>query len=206
MNNRRKLLVALGASALAAPLASFAQQQGKVWRVGFLGFRVPPGYADPSRHSGRACANSAMPRAKTGDRVALGRNEDAARRAWRAELVRPSATSSYVRRPGRPCVPERNLDDPHRHGGRCRSRRSGSCRKPRAPGRQCHGPTTFTPNLTPSGGDCWRHVPQMTAWPFSEPCDNAGSQFDDCRRKRPRRCTGERCMTSSMRTHSAGHR
>ncbi len=36
MNNRRKLLVALGASALAASLASFAQQQGKVWRVGFL--------------------------------------------------------------------------------------------------------------------------------------------------------------------------
>ena len=36
MNNRRKLLVALGAGALAAPFASFAQQQGKVWRVGFL--------------------------------------------------------------------------------------------------------------------------------------------------------------------------
>jgi putative ABC transport system substrate-binding protein len=33
---RRKLLVALGASALTAPLASFAQQQGKVWRIGFL--------------------------------------------------------------------------------------------------------------------------------------------------------------------------
>lgn len=41
MNNRRKLLVALGASALAAPLASFAQQQGKVWRVGFLAARRP---------------------------------------------------------------------------------------------------------------------------------------------------------------------
>ena len=39
MNNRRKLLAALGASALAAPLRSFAQQQGKVWRVGFLGQR-----------------------------------------------------------------------------------------------------------------------------------------------------------------------
>jgi len=37
MNNRRKLIVALGASALAAPLASFAQQQaGKVSRVGVL--------------------------------------------------------------------------------------------------------------------------------------------------------------------------
>ena len=36
MNNRRKILVALGASALAAPFVSFAQQQGKVWRIGFL--------------------------------------------------------------------------------------------------------------------------------------------------------------------------
>ena len=36
MNKRRKLIVALGAGALAAPFGSFAQQQGKVWRVGFL--------------------------------------------------------------------------------------------------------------------------------------------------------------------------
>ena len=42
MNNRRKLLVALGAGALAAPLSSFAQQQGKVWRVGFLSQRSRP--------------------------------------------------------------------------------------------------------------------------------------------------------------------
>ena len=38
MNNRRKLLVTLGAGALAfaAPPGSFGQQQGKVWRVGVL--------------------------------------------------------------------------------------------------------------------------------------------------------------------------
>ena len=36
MNNRRKLVIALGISALAAPLACFAQQPSKVWRVGFL--------------------------------------------------------------------------------------------------------------------------------------------------------------------------
>lgn len=36
MNNRRKLIIALGAGALAAPLASFSQQQGKVWRIGYL--------------------------------------------------------------------------------------------------------------------------------------------------------------------------
>jgi hypothetical protein len=39
MNNRRKLLIVLGASVLGAPLTSFAQQQGKVWRVGFLASR-----------------------------------------------------------------------------------------------------------------------------------------------------------------------
>jgi len=36
MNNRRKLVIALGASALVAPLSSFAQKQGKVWRIGIL--------------------------------------------------------------------------------------------------------------------------------------------------------------------------
>jgi putative ABC transport system substrate-binding protein len=39
MNNRRKLVIALGASALLAPLGSFAQPQGKVWRIGFLSAR-----------------------------------------------------------------------------------------------------------------------------------------------------------------------
>ena len=33
MKTRRRLLIVLGASALAAPLSSFAQQQGKVWRI-----------------------------------------------------------------------------------------------------------------------------------------------------------------------------
>jgi putative ABC transport system substrate-binding protein len=36
VKNRRKLLVALGAGALTAPFASFAQQQGKVWRIGIV--------------------------------------------------------------------------------------------------------------------------------------------------------------------------
>ena len=36
MLHRRKLVIALGAGALAGPLGSFAQQPGKVWRVGFL--------------------------------------------------------------------------------------------------------------------------------------------------------------------------
>lgn len=39
MNPRRQVLIALGLSALAAPLASLAQPQNKVWRVGFLALR-----------------------------------------------------------------------------------------------------------------------------------------------------------------------
>ena len=51
MNNRRKLLFALGAGALAAPLSSFAQQ-GKVWRVGFLGTSTASGYAPEALRAG----------------------------------------------------------------------------------------------------------------------------------------------------------
>src|SRR3954454_9847008 len=36
MNNRRKLVIALGASTLTVPFATFAQQPGKVGRIGFL--------------------------------------------------------------------------------------------------------------------------------------------------------------------------
>ena len=36
MNSRRKLLVALGAGALVAPFGSFAQQAGRIGRIGFL--------------------------------------------------------------------------------------------------------------------------------------------------------------------------
>ena len=46
MTTRRKLLVALGAGALAVPLASFAQQQAKTWRVGFLSARRRPASLD----------------------------------------------------------------------------------------------------------------------------------------------------------------
>ncbi len=41
-STRRKLLIALGAGALAAPLGSFAQQPSKVWRIGFLSPRSRP--------------------------------------------------------------------------------------------------------------------------------------------------------------------
>ena len=42
MNNRRKLVIALGAGALVTPFGSFAQPQPKVWRVGFLMARSRP--------------------------------------------------------------------------------------------------------------------------------------------------------------------
>jgi len=41
MNRRRKLLIALGASALATPIASFAQQQ-RVYRIGYLANNPDP--------------------------------------------------------------------------------------------------------------------------------------------------------------------
>jgi putative ABC transport system substrate-binding protein len=51
MNNRRKLIVALGAGTLAAPLASFAQEQGKVWRVGFFYFGSLQSSLDSGRYN-----------------------------------------------------------------------------------------------------------------------------------------------------------
>ncbi len=51
MNNRRKLIVALGASALTAPLASFAQQQSRVWRLGYLDFGSRLSMVDAGRYA-----------------------------------------------------------------------------------------------------------------------------------------------------------
>ncbi len=45
MSNRRKLIVALGASVFAVTFSSFAQQQGKVWRVEFLSPATAEAYA-----------------------------------------------------------------------------------------------------------------------------------------------------------------
>lgn len=46
MNNRRRLLVAISASALTTPLGALAQRQGKVWRVGFLASLARPASLD----------------------------------------------------------------------------------------------------------------------------------------------------------------
>ena len=45
MNKRRKLITALGASALTAPLPSFAQQPVKIAQIGFLGAASATGFA-----------------------------------------------------------------------------------------------------------------------------------------------------------------
>lgn len=50
MNRRRKLVVAFGAGALMAPFASFAQQQGKVWRIGYIDFGSRQSTLDSGRH------------------------------------------------------------------------------------------------------------------------------------------------------------
>ena len=47
MNTRRKLLLALVAGALAAPLGALAQQQGKIRRIGFLAARSRSILANP---------------------------------------------------------------------------------------------------------------------------------------------------------------
>ncbi len=52
MNNRRKLVIALGAGALVAPLACFAQQPDRVWRVGFLSARSRPVSLDSDEYGG----------------------------------------------------------------------------------------------------------------------------------------------------------
>jgi putative ABC transport system substrate-binding protein len=51
MNNRRKLVIALGTGALALPFAPFAQQQGKLWRVGVLFLLSRQSAMDTGRYS-----------------------------------------------------------------------------------------------------------------------------------------------------------
>ena len=51
MNSRRKMVCALGASALLLPLRALAQQQGKVWRIGYLDFGSRQSMAGSGRYA-----------------------------------------------------------------------------------------------------------------------------------------------------------
>jgi len=48
--NRRGLLMAFGAAALAEPLAAFSQQQGRTWRIGFFYFGSRQSAMDTGRY------------------------------------------------------------------------------------------------------------------------------------------------------------
>jgi putative ABC transport system substrate-binding protein len=50
LNPRRQVLIALGLGALAVPLRSLAQQQGKVWRIGFFYFSSRQSALDTGRY------------------------------------------------------------------------------------------------------------------------------------------------------------
>lgn len=63
MNNRRKLVIALGLCALDPSLSAFAQKQDKVRRIGFLAVRPRSTPSTPTFFTTRlsgVCANSAM--------------------------------------------------------------------------------------------------------------------------------------------------
>lgn len=78
MNNRRKLIVALGAGALAAPFGCFAQQQAKVRRVGVLSSFSPSDSADWHEGLVRGLRDLGWVEAKNIDiiyRYARGRND-----------------------------------------------------------------------------------------------------------------------------------
>jgi putative ABC transport system substrate-binding protein len=51
VNRRRKVLTAFGLYALASPLKVFAQQPGKVWRIGYLDFGSRQSVVDAGRYA-----------------------------------------------------------------------------------------------------------------------------------------------------------
>ncbi len=51
MNNRRKIILALGAAALASPLTPLAQPQTKVWRIGYLDLGSRQSLVDTGRYA-----------------------------------------------------------------------------------------------------------------------------------------------------------
>ena len=89
MNNRRKLVLALGAAALASPLTPHAQPATKVWRVGFLSGRNQPGPQDPNPFESFAIGMRELGYvdAATQAQQAIGQLEGAAQRPLAGEFV-----------------------------------------------------------------------------------------------------------------------
>jgi len=52
VNTRRQLVLALGAGAVTAPFGALAQQQGKVWRIGFISGAAPPASLETAPQGG----------------------------------------------------------------------------------------------------------------------------------------------------------
>jgi len=52
VNTRRKVVIALGAGAVTAPFGALAQQQGKVWRIGFISGAAPPASLETAPQGG----------------------------------------------------------------------------------------------------------------------------------------------------------
>jgi hypothetical protein len=151
MNNRRKLLVALGASVIAAPHASFAQQPGKVWRVGFLALRGRPDSLDSGNHGAFRQGMRELGYVEGGNlviewRFAEERSERLTDLA--AELILGKVdvivTTSA---PTTQAAQKATAKIPIVMGGHRRPRQQWLCQKPGAPGRQYHRP--FDHNCRP---------------------------------------------------------
>ena len=124
--NRRAFLAAIAGGILAAPLAADAQQAGKVWRIGVLGFA--PSTADMVGPDPKNAFTNALLRGLrelgyvygqhfvTEPRGAEGRVD--AYPSLVAELIRTPRRRDRLRRGGGVVPPAGNLDDPHRHCGR----------------------------------------------------------------------------------------
>ena len=137
MMRRRQLLVALGAGAVAVPLASFAQQQGKVWRVGFLSARRRPASLDTDYYG-------AFPRGMRDLGYVEGKNLAIEWRFAEGEYERLPAGGELCSESGRhhgsgtAAIVAAQSYHHHSHRGRNQVDRSARVRqKPGAPARVC---------------------------------------------------------------------
>jgi putative ABC transport system substrate-binding protein len=140
VNNRRTLLALVGAAALAAPLASFAQTRAKPWRIGFLSSESPASYRSRVEALKSGLRDFGYVEGKNlviEFRWALGKNELLPQLA--AELVRLNvdAIVTHGSLPTKAAT-NRNLDDSGHLCDNRRHRGDGHRSKPCTPWRQRH--------------------------------------------------------------------